>query len=176
MEELESDDEAVESERSSSIEPANPIWQFVFLLLFWQSLFRVSNAALSSLLCLLKSIIRILCTAFQFRSLVDFSDRLPQTLHSAYSCVGIAGDDFIEYVVCPACHSVYDYKDCFDTIAGVKVSKECCHVSYPNHPQSTRRRKCGAQLLKQMKSGRGHKLVPFKVYPYYPLHIAASCW
>lgn len=170
MEELESDDEAVESEQSSSIQPANPVWQFLFLLLFWQSLFRVSNAALSSLLSLLKSIIRMLGTAFQFRSLVDFSAQLPQTLHGAYSCVGMARDDFIEYVVCPDCHSVYEYKDCFDTVAGVKVSKECCHVSYPNHPQSTRRQKCGAHLLKRVKSGRGHNLVPFKVYPYCPLH------
>ena len=135
IEELESDDEAVESEQPSSIEPANPIWQFLFLLLLWQSLFRVSNAALSSCLSLFKSIIRMLGTAFQLRSLVDFSGWLPQTLHGAYSCVGIAGDDFIEYVVCPACHSVYEYKNCFDTVAGVKVSKECCHVPYPDHPK-----------------------------------------
>lgn len=164
-----SDDEAVESEQSSAIQPSQPIWQFLFFLLFWQSVFRLSNAALTSLLSLLKYFIRVLGNVFHCPPLVEFSELIPKTLRGAYSFVGVAGDDFIEYVVCPNCHSVYEYKDCFATVAGTKVSKHCCHIFYPNHPQRTRRRKCGALLLKKVRSGRGHKLVPIKVYPYFPL-------
>lgn len=78
-------------------------------------------------------------------------------------------EHFIEFVVCPKCHSVYNYKDCYVTKAGKKESKACEHVSFPNHPQQSGRKKCGTLLLKKVKSGRGYKLVPIKVYPYQPL-------
>ena len=45
---------------------------------------------------------------------------------------------------------------------GVKV---CCHIAYPNHTQRSRRHKSGTQLLKRVKSARGYKFVPFRVYP-----------
>lgn len=141
----------------------------MFLVLFWQTLFRVSNAALSSMLCLLKFFMRLLGTALHCRSLVDLAELIPRTLQGAYKCIGLAVDDFTEYVVCPDCHSIYEFKDCFEKEAGVKVSKKCCHISYPNHPQRSRRKKCGAQLLKKVNTGRGYKLVPNKVYPYYSL-------
>ena len=61
------------------------------------------------------------------------------------------------------------YKDCVENNVGVKVSKKCHHIAYPNHTQRSRRRECGTQLLKRVKSGRGYKLVPLKVYPYQSL-------
>ena len=106
---------------------------------------------------------------FQCPPLVKFSEQIPVTICSAYSRIGLRDNEFISYVVCSACHSVYQYEDCFVTIAGRKVSKDCWHVAYPNHPQITRRKKCGAKLLKTVKSGKGYHLAPIKVYPYFPL-------
>ena len=72
---------------------------------------------------------RLLGTALHCRSLVDLAELIPRTLQGAYKCIGLAIDDFTEYVVCPDCHSIYEFKDCFEKEAGVKVSKKCCHIS-----------------------------------------------
>ena len=162
------DDDTVVSEPTRNTS-SQPIWQLLFFLLLWQSVFRLSNAAITSLLCFLKYFIGAVGNAFQCFQVVALSQQVPQTLSCAHSYVGIATNEFIEYVVCPSCHSVYEYKDCIHTVGGEKVSKYCCHIPYPNHPQRSRRQKCGAALLKKVRSGRGHRLVPIKVFPYFPL-------
>ena len=68
----------------------------------------MSNAALTSLLCFFEYLIGIVGNAFQCFQLVAFSEQVPRTLHGAHSCVGITANDFIEYVVCPSCHSIYE--------------------------------------------------------------------
>ena len=78
-------------------------------------------------------------------------------------------DNFIEYVVCPRCNSVYEYEDCVQVRNGVKKGKLCSHVTFPSHPQQSQRTPCNTQLLKKVKSGKGYSLVPFCVHPYYPL-------
>ena len=52
-------------------------------------------------------------------------------------------------MVCPRCHSIYEY-DCFIVRHGQKESKLCSHVAYPNHSQCSKRRSCGATLLKKV--------------------------
>ena len=84
----------------------------------------------------------------------EFSREVPISLKDAYSRCGIASREFIEYVVCPCCHSVYEYEDCIQSVGGETISKCCRHVSYPNHPQPSRRKQCGAILLKKVRSGR----------------------
>ena len=83
-------------------------------------------------------------------------------------------DQFVEYVVCPSCHSVYEYKDCYIIRHGQKESKVCAHVAYPNHSQHSKRKPCGATLLKNIKSGKSYKLSHIKVYPYQPLQNSLS--
>jgi len=58
------------------------------------------------------------------------SQQVPQTLSRAHSYVGIATNEFIEHVVCPSCHSIYEYKDCIHTVGGEKVSKYCRSLSW----------------------------------------------
>ena len=101
--------------------------------------------------------------------LEEFSLQIPVSLNDVYTYSGVANNEFIEYVVCPTCHSVYEYKDCIETVDGENKSKCCCHVSYPNHPQHSHRQQCGTTLLKKVRSGRGHRFVPIKVFPYMPL-------
>ena len=101
--------------------------------------------------------------------MVIFSEQIPLTIHCAYKKIGVKNNDFISYVVCPACNTVYEYENCVVKVAGKKVSKDCCHVAYPNHPQVSRRKTCGAKLLKTVKNGSGYNLIPIKVYLYFPL-------
>ena len=71
---------------------------------------------------------------------------------------------YINYVVCPKCSALYEYKDCVITRAnGELESKTCCHVATPNHPSVPKEKH--AAVLKQ-KQKNTVVLVPCKVYPY----------
>jgi len=82
---------------------------------------------------------------------------------------GGCSDEFIEYMICPSCHSVYAFEDCIESVGREKRPKTCSHVPYPNHPHRNHRQPCGASLLKTVQTGRSNKLVPIKVIPYMPL-------
>lgn len=130
----------------------------------------MSNIALTSLLCFLKFFFGVLGRAFTSTLLLDFSKHVPMTFKDPLSRSGISCSEFIEYVVCPSCHSVYEFNDCYERVAGELMTRYCCHVAYPNHPQQLCRQPCGTPLLKKVKSGKGQKLIPIKVFPYMPIH------
>lgn len=95
---------------------------------------------------------------------------VPLTLATVHKLISLQQNDFINYVVCPSCDSIYEYQDCLQVGAnGQQISKECSHVDFPNHPQASRRKPCGTKLLKQVRTKRGSVLTPIKVYPYKPL-------
>ena len=60
------------------------------------------------------------------------ADDVPLTLKRMQCSLGLESKDwFVEFVVCPKCHSIYEYKDCVVTSAsGIKESKCCCHNIY----------------------------------------------
>ena len=160
-----SDEDEVSVKECSTTEP---IWQIVFFLMLWQSLYRVSNTALNVLLKALAVFVRVIGTSFSGNKVESLSSNMPRDTKAAHKLLFHTGeDDFINYVVCPKCHSIYEYKDCIVLQHGRRESIECHHVSYPNHPQLSRRSKCGATLLKRT---RDDKLVPIKTYCYQPLH------
>lgn len=86
----------------------------------------------------------ILDRAFRSADLINASSTIPSTLGTVHKNLGIADDQwFIEYVVCPSCNSIYEFKDCIITANGKKESKTCCHIPMPNHPQISRRQHFG---------------------------------
>ena len=79
----------------------------------------------------------------------------------------LGSDWIIEFVVCPKCHSIYEYKECYlRTSSGVLEPKDCRHIPMPGHPQARFQVKCGAPLLKKQRLKFGTKLIPRKIYPY----------
>ena len=55
-------------------------------------------------------------------------------------------------------------------------SKCCVHIAYPNHPQKSMCKECGALLLqKVVKSGSLYDLRQFRTYVYQPLESALGC-
>ena len=140
--------------------PASLIWQFLFFLFYWQAIYKVSNAAMKCMLKFPKYFILILGKTFQSHLIEEFSKQIPNTTNDAYACTGICCNTFIEYVVCPSCHSVYEYRDCIEIVHGEKQSKICSHIFPPKHPHLSRRKPCGTTLLKKVKSGRRCRLVP----------------
>ena len=89
--------------------------------------------------------------------------------------------EIVEYVVCPKCHSIYDFKDCIVTEyqgqEKKEVSKVCQHIKFPNHPHVSQRQPCNTVLLdtsmvKTAFSKRKVSFRPRKIYAYYPLHCS----
>ena len=164
------EDHAVKENEKSPSAASRPIWQLLFFLLMWQSVYRVSNAALNTLLKFLVHFVRLFGQAF-----TTGDESIPCTISNAHNFLWKTNHDaFIMYVVCPKCDSIYEYDDCIVFSEGRKKSKNCRHIAYPNHPHPLRRQECGTKLLKTVKSGRSYKLVSIKEYPYQPLHKSFS--
>ena len=162
--------ESSDQEDSESLEGSvTPQWQLVYSLFFWQSMYRVSNNAISALF-------RLLSVFFQlFRPLFTASFNLPSNISTARKLLQIQTDNtFIEFVVCSKCQSIYKYDECIYKQFGIQDTKLCPFVVFPNHPHLSKRQPCGAKLLKKIKTKKAFKLVPIKAYPYQPLANSLS--
>ena len=81
--------------------------------------------------------------------------------------VGLHKDCFQKFVVCPKCHSLYNYDSAYETVGGKRLSKKCSYVEFPNHRHRAHRKPCNEVLLKEVKLQDGKlKLYPKKVYCY----------
>lgn len=102
-----------------------------------------------------------------FPVVASFAVLFPKSVHLLRRQLGLDKDRFIKYVVCPKCHTLYNFDDCYELACGRKVTKKCAFVQFPNHRQHFRCTKCGEPLLKEvsLRSG-GTKLYPHKVYCY----------
>lgn len=82
---------------------------------------------------------------------------LPTSVYLLRKTLGLCGDSFTKYIVCPHCHSLYTFTDCFVTIGSQRLSKRCSHRPFPNHRQRRYRATCGelngGYLLKHEPSG-----------------------
>ena len=106
----------------------------------------------------IKYFIYLLAFSYQAPKLKKLSDEIPVTTTTAEKLLQIDNLGIVEYVVCPKCHSVYDYENCVVTLrSGKKESKTCCFVKYPSHPHPSKRLPCNTLLLKTVNN----KLVPF---------------
>ena len=71
--------------------------------------------------------------------------------------------NFHSYVVCPKCHAMYDLK-AYSELQLVLRSPKCAStLNFPTS-QTSKRNKCGTDLLQKVKVGGKYKMKPFKVY------------
>lgn len=80
------------------------------------------------------------------------------SLYLAWKLLHLHDDDFIRYVVCPKCESLYEYHECIIRIGSELQSKRCSYIEFPNKRY---RNPCNAVLLKKVTLKHGKtKLVP----------------
>ena len=139
-------------------------WLLIFLCL-WSSFCTLSDNALEILLSFLRAVFDSLTTLFPVVG--SFAILFPRSVHLLRKQLGLDKDRFTKYVVCPKCHSLYVFEDCYEVLRGKRITKKCSFVQFPNHRQHFRRTKCDEPLLKEvsLKSGET-KLYPRKVYCY----------
>ena len=137
-------------------------------------MFKISKNAIDCLLEFLKYFLKILGTAFQSEKLVEVGAEIPMSLKALYKTLDVK-DSFINYVVCPSCHSIYEFDDCISYgVNQSKVSKHCSHIAYPHHPRPSYRRVCNTVLLKRVRTKSGYCLQAKVTYPYMPLKTSVG--
>ena len=162
---LDSDDEDIADEQQ--VEHSMPIFVHILacFLLLWQTFFHVSDAGISMLIVFLHHFFRIVAQADGCSMVLkQFANYWPKTIAALNKAFGIKKDDFTEFVVCPTCHSIYNFDDCVITRGTKKVSKVCEFKPYPRHPHRSKKQPCGTTLLRTVKTKQGSVLRPRKVY------------
>ena len=96
--------------------------------------------------------------------LLQIAQAFPKTMHMIR--IASKKDDYVEYVVCSKCCSLYRLSECIIDNCGQQESNRCTFVEFPNHPHEYRRNPCNEILMKRVKIGNKYKLVPRKVYVY----------
>lgn len=133
--------------------------QYLFIFIsFWQFAYNVSNSAINALIRFLKFFVYFLGVSFKSDAIASAADRIPLGLKKVHKSLGV-NNDFIQYVVCSKCHSIYKYEDCIEVKYNkCNESKRCRHIAYPNHSQVSHRKQCDTFLLKKVRSKNGYSL------------------
>lgn len=136
------------------------------IFLFQVQMF-VSDSSVAMLLGILKFFLYLINGYLGIDLIKEMIDEFPSTMYSARNYIGIQTDQFVKYVVCPKCNTLYTLDEAKKIgKSGKYVSKKCSYIEFKNHRQLHKRRKCGAVLLKKIVSSDGKKnyLYPKKVY------------
>lgn len=141
---------------------------FVHLLFAWQTKFSISDNCVDTLLNIVLYFLTTLQFVFGFESFCHIVDLFPGTLYKARKLLNLHVDEFVKFVVCPACHKLFAFDDAIVMVNGRRESKLCDHVKYPNHPNLAWRKPCGSPLMKKVLSanGKNSSFYPVKVYCY----------
>ena len=144
-------------------------WLVQFLL-HLQCVYRLSNAALSSIF---RFITTFLCVLGRFSELCnDLARAFPRSLY-------IAKQKFCDklkvkrYVVCRKCHKLFHFQQCIEKIGRIQKSKVCSFKCYPFHPQRRMRAPCNVTLLKSVTLSSGkHIFYPYLTYCYLGINVS----
>ena len=148
-----------------------PLRIMLTFILVWQFCFNISDVAIGVLMAFLYNFLRLLNSLWKSDGIHSLLEKSPRSYKSALYHLGLDKELFVQYVVCPKCDAIYDYKDCIQSLrCGKQCSATCSRIPFPNHPHASRRMKCGATLLRsvRIKGGRTN-WHPRKSYCYRSL-------
>ena len=168
--ECESDESSEPPSNPLSSAFPKPILQLFFFLLVWQATFKISNAAISILLKFLKYFLAALSNAFQSFQISSLSGYIPITRYSLRKALLLDKVEFTKFIVCPNCDSIFSPDQ--RQQGGKFISKTCSNKPYPQHPMISRRKECGTQLMRTIRTKSGFVVIPRKIYPYQSINTA----
>lgn len=146
---------------------------FLLFTFLWQSLFRISDSAISLFLSFIVKFFSLAGVYLGLEKLNHLATEFPPTLYRAKKYLGRLHEKFVRYVTCRSCHSLYKFKDSWEPgFNNSKVSKVCSYRRYPNHVQARMRAPCARLLLKTVRSSSGTEyLAPFQIYCYQNVQL-----
>ena len=111
----------------------------VFILL-WQKCFSVSGVAISALLKFFKMMFVMIGDITGSNLMKAIGNTFPISLQTIKRLLGLDGNAFKIYAVCPKCNALYDTQLCTKTLPdGRVVSNSCTNVEWPNHSRKSSR-------------------------------------
>ena len=138
--------------------------------------YNITASALTAFFKLFKLFLALISTIAH--SVSAITSLIPSSIYTLKSMLHIDENNFIKYVVCPSCHSLYHLYDCFEVNSGKRTPKVCSFIAFPRHLHQQRRFPCGARLLSEVKLKSGkNKYYPRKYYCYKPISesLASLC-
>lgn len=142
---------------------------FVVFLSSWATGFNISTTSLAVFLRFFSRFLEA-CSMI-VPALTPIVRLFPKTVYMFNKARKSEHVTFKKFVVCPTCHSLYDFQDCVKRDArGRETSKDCIFSRFPNHVYRNQRKQCGTPLLKEvtLKDGK-KKFYPRKVYSFKPI-------
>ena len=120
---------------------------YTFFLLMFQTLFKLSDTALTVLLTFLAMFFQTIGDTLKHNP-VSFTSHLPRNVRAARLLATTTDHDdaFVRYVCCPLCHSLHSRK----LHNGQLELKKCTFQQFPHHPHA---------LLKHIKSSSGKQML-----------------
>ena len=167
------DSECVLQMSSSQCTPSDtdvPLLQlYTFFLLMFQTLFRLSDTAINTLMTFFAMFFKTLSQRFQafpqsFISNVPFNIRAARKLGEN----GSIHLEFEKFVCCPNCNSLYAWDECIIKQHNGQIESKCCSfVRFSNHPRLQHRKVCNTMLMKKVKTSNATiVLYPRRIYCY----------
>lgn len=126
---ISSSDEEDECDEKAASVPHIIVSLGVFLL-SWQATFKVPDTCIAALLVFLCHFFSFVGTLTFSSQLTQFAQMLPRSVQQLRRVTGINVDTFTSYVVCPLCHSLYDYTNCIVGVGSRKEVRRCQHISF----------------------------------------------
>ncbi|CAG2220276.1 unnamed protein product [Mytilus edulis] len=145
---------------------------FCKVLVLWQCIHYISDAAVTLLLNILSAFFKLLSTNSEVCSKIESS--FPGNMYQLSKLLKSNMLDFKQYVVCTKCYSLYDFDDCFHVVEGLRFSNTCSYVEFPNHRLPHLRKRCNEPLLKEINNSSSKILVPYKIYCYKSIKSSLS--
>ena len=152
---------------------ASIVTLLVMMIAKWAYRYNITSSALGALLKLLNLFFLALSTLSSF--MCHIVSLFPSSVFTFKRFLKVKENNFMKYVVCPSCHSLYNFEDCFDTYGRQKTPRVCSYVAFPRHPHQSRRQACGSRLLAEVTLKSGNVLYyPRKYYCYKPISETLS--
>ena len=140
-------------------------------LLSWQVSYKIPDVCVAALLLFLYHLFTVVASLTFCTQLKAFAQGFPRNVKHLQKISGVDACKFLQYAVCPKCNSIYDIHSCVVTRFSSKESKCCQHISFPNHPHLSRRKKCSQPLMKCVKRNAAIHLRPFRVFCYHSIKV-----
>ena len=147
----------------------NIVKVFSIFIILWQSIVRVANVAVSVLLNFLFLFLQHISRLCKNDNMAHFLSIFPNNLKKAKEIANFNHDDFLQYVCCPKCSSIYTMDECFEVVGSVRTAKRCKFALFPRHPWSSRQGSCGAKLFKSVQISQRVTEKTIKLYCYKPI-------
>ena len=138
------------------------VWWITMFVCIFRSVHFLPDRAVAWLLLFLKGLFNFLGRYSPVISSIAIA--LPTSIHLLEHYMGTPEvmANVKKYVVCPNCHTLYSYNDCFDTNGSSPTYKKCIQRQFVSSPV------CGGALLKTVVTARGNtRHYPIRVYCYF---------